>query len=491
MPILPPDVLRLVFDQFEHDATSILNVSLTCHAWHSLSMPTIYRNVDLSYHNIGDREVFDLDGGNEDDNEAAQRYVNGQDVYTDFRASVRPLNLVHRQRAFLRTIIAHPELAKHVKSLTWTLVWKDRADSGLTEIDRQTWNVFRQLNNVTKLDLASLHNIHDDDFVRQNPSQLFPAVVDLKLVGWMHRGLVKAIFATINTARLHSLTLDYAQDEGALPDGSPMSEKFADRCSSKLAKTMGEPAVVSQTLLDRQESGKAFIFPGPMWLPLHILSTARLDSLTHLRVDIPPFSFLVNQQNYVTLFRKTADLIGAASASLRSLVIILENPRGLPDSAGIKCGTGYMQLWEVYRPWCLKMSLSYLHQLATVLSEHPFPLLEHVTFEGFDQVEHASDALTQARDIERAFDPIQAASVESAQAADLEHTLEAVRNCPFDAAASLTGIPSTNERPIFNGYINQAFPRRFDEWEENFEDMLNASFEAAAGDSPLSSQVGY
>jgi hypothetical protein len=128
-----------------------------------------------------------------------------------------------------------------------------------------------------------------------------------------------------------------------------------------------------------------------------------------------------------------------------------------------------MQLWEVYRPWCLKMSLSYLHPLVTVLSEHPFPLLEHVTFEGFDQVEYAFDA--------------------RAQAADLEHTLEAVRNCLFDAAASLTGIPSTNERPIFNGYMNQPLPRHFDERGKDFEDMLNASFEAAVGGISLFPQV--
>jgi hypothetical protein len=487
MPILPPDVLRLVFDQFEYDATRILNVSLTCHAWHSLSLPTIYRNVDLSYHNIGDGKVFGLDGGNEDENEATQRYVNGEDVYTDFRASVRPLNLVHRQRAFLRTITAHPELAKHVKSLTWTLVWKDSADSSLTEIDRETWNVFGQLNNVTKLDLASLHNIHDDDLVRQNPSHLFPAVVDLKLVGWMHRGLVKAIFATMNTARLRSLTLDYAQDEGALPDGSPMGVELARRCSSKLAYT-GEPAVVSQTLLDRQESGKAFIFPGPMWLPLHILSTARLDSLAHLRVDIAPFSFMVNQQNYITLFRKTADLIRAAGASLRSLVIILESARGLPDAAGGKCGTWDIRLWEVYRPWCLKMALAYLHQLVLALSEHTFPMLEHVEFEGFDQLDPAKDAGRA-----RCFP--QDVPVDSAQAADLGRTREVVRKCPVAATASFTEIPSMDERPIFNGYINQAFSGHFDEWEanfeENFEDMLNASFEAAAEGNPLFSQVGY
>jgi hypothetical protein len=42
----------------------------------------MYRNVDLSYHNISDTG-FDIDGGgDEDDNKAVQRYVNGKNVYT-------------------------------------------------------------------------------------------------------------------------------------------------------------------------------------------------------------------------------------------------------------------------------------------------------------------------------------------------------------------------------------------------------------------------
>ena len=334
------------------------------------------------------------------------------------------------------------------------------------------------MNNVTRLDLASLHDIHDDEFVRQNPSQLFPAVVDLKLVGWMHRGLVKAILASVNTARLRSLTLDYVQDEGALPDGSSMGVELAEWCSSELGDTTGEPTVVSQTLIDRQESGKAFIFPGPMWLILHILSTARLDSLTHLRIDVPPLSFQVNQQNYVTLFRKTSDLITVASASLRSLVIILGESKHLPEDIARGCGTGRLRLAQAYYHGRLRVASSYLYQLVTALSERPFPLLEHIRFEGFDRLEAA---WAQAGNVERAVVRTQAASVaRAAQIADFERTFEAIRNCPFAATASFTEIRSTNERPIFNGYVNQAFPGHPDEWEKEFEDMLEASFEGAA-----------
>ena len=467
MPSLPPDVLRLVFDQLEADVTSKVNAGLTCHAWRSLSWPSIYRNVDLSYHNIPDRPVARFNYGNVDDLES-RRWVNGERSYTEYKLQLRPANLVHRQRTFLRAITAHPKLAMYVKSLAWTLVWRDSEDTGLaeesadislTEVDRQTWNVFGQMKNVTKLDLASLHDIHDDDYVRQSPSQLFPAVVDLKLVGWMHRGLVKAILASMNTARVRSLTLDYAQDEGALPDGSSMGLEFAEWCCSELSDTKENPTVISQTLLNRQESGKAFIFPGPMWLPLHILSTARLESLTHLRVEVPPLSDRVNKQNYLTFFRKTADLLKTASATLRSLVIVLDHAKVHPHAYLRRmCGTGRGRMIRTYRVWCLEMASLYLHQLVTVLSEESFPLLEHIRFEGFDELEFAFAG-------------------NAGPVAHVERTREAIRKCPFAVMASFTeNPPSGNERPIFNGYHEKAFPGHPDEWGKDFEDMLNASF---------------
>jgi hypothetical protein len=467
MPSLPPDVLRLVFDQLEADVTSKVNAGLTCHAWRSLSWPSIYRNVDLSYHNIPDRPVARFNNGNIDDLES-RLWVNGKRSYTEYKLQLRPVNLVRRQRAFIRAITAHPKLAVYVKSLTWTLVWKDSEDTGLaevsedtslTEVDRQTWNVFGRMKNVTKLDLASLHDVHDDDFVRQSPNQLFPAVVDLKLVGWMHRGLVKAILASMNTARLRSLALDYVQDEGALPDESPMGSRFAEWCCSRLGGTKENATVISQALLDRQESGKAFIFPGLMWLPLHILSTARLDSLTHLRVESPPFSGRMNQHNYPTFFRKTADLIKAASATLRSLVIVLDYSSACPHANGKKmCGTGRARINRAYRVWCREMASSYLYQLATALSEESFPLLEHIRFEGFDKLEATFAANAAVPDDH------------------IERTFEAIRKCPLAAMASFTEHPSGNERPIFNGYDDVAFPGHPDDWGKDFEDMLNASF---------------
>jgi hypothetical protein len=93
-------------------------------------------------------------------------------------------------------------------------VWKDFDDDGLTDIDLQTWDVFSRMQNVARLDLASLHDISDQPYIRQNPARLFPAVTHLRLVGWMHRGLVRALVTSFDARKLDCLELDHLEDEG-------------------------------------------------------------------------------------------------------------------------------------------------------------------------------------------------------------------------------------------------------------------------------------
>lgn len=166
---LPFDVWSLIFEQLTNDYKPLCNIGLTCRDWRLLSLPHLLRSVDLSSHNNGrlpQHESEDL-----------------PIVYADYDAKYRQPNLVPRQRAFLRLITVRPELAKYVKSLRWTLIWLDFKERCLTDIDRQTWYVFSRMTNVSKLDFASLHDVSDDDYVRQNPSRLFPAVTHLRLLG--------------------------------------------------------------------------------------------------------------------------------------------------------------------------------------------------------------------------------------------------------------------------------------------------------------------
>ncbi|KAK4613438.1 hypothetical protein CLAFUW4_09719 [Fulvia fulva] len=269
---IPSDVLLLVFEQLVGDSATSSSASLTSRAWHTHAIPFLLQDVDISCHNRG--RMLDF----EDDTIFRRAYADFSDRWPPRQSSnVRhdwlPRDLVTRQRALLHLIIDHYDRARYVRSLTWTLVWMADEETQ-QDIDRQTWNVFQALANVTRLDLASLHEIWDQPFIRQTPSRMFSAVTDLRLVGWMHRGLVRSILDGLDCARLSVLKFDYLQDERALPDGSPMPEElnleYAHSAQNNFS--LEDTVLVSHELWDRQEAGTAAIFPGPMWTPSRLLS---------------------------------------------------------------------------------------------------------------------------------------------------------------------------------------------------------------------------
>ncbi len=124
----------------------------------------------------------------------------------------------------------------------------------------------RKVAHVTQVDLALLHEVWDEDIVRENPISLSPKVTDLPLLGWMHRGLVKAILGAVDTTKLGSLVLDYLEDHGSFPGGEPISMEIAGDFA-KTARRMSltdEEQVIDDRLFHRQETGKAASFPGPL-----------------------------------------------------------------------------------------------------------------------------------------------------------------------------------------------------------------------------------
>lgn len=429
MPELVPDVLQLVFQQLVGDSVSLQSISLTCRAWRSIALPCALQAVDISSHNNGRQPQLEC-------NVLPM-------VYADYSSEYRPRNLVSRQRAFLRLMTDKPELARYVKSFTWTLtwldIWLDDDQDELTEIDRQTWNVFGSMVNVTSLDLASLHWVDEDECVRQNPAVLFPKVRDLRLLGWMHRGLVRAIITSLEPSKLSSLKLDYLEDEGALPNGGSMGEDSAIDHAHHAKATVGRTLwpedvngseVFHDDLILRQETGKAFVFPGPMWLPLHLLSAHSMASLTHLQVKVPPFSKHTDLRSYNTLFHKTANFMATTRETLKSLIIVFGECRSVyPDTAYRGgCGTP-----NYHRPWSIKMAKLFLEQLLAVLNENAFPQLEVIHFEGFHLLEDA--------------DPHEAAR------AELAGVLQLVQDtCSRFANATLTDLRSVQGRQSYHGH---------------------------------------
>jgi hypothetical protein len=427
MPEIVPDVLQLVFQQLAGDSASLLNISLTCHAWRLLALPCLFQVVDISSHNNGRLPHL----------ECEMRPL----VYADYDGEFRPRNLVTRQRAFLRLLAQKARLAIYVKSFTWTLTWLDFDEDDLSEIDRHTWNVFGRMVNVTHLDLASLHRVDDDEYVRQPLTELFPSVRDLRLLGWMHRGLVRAIITSLEPRKLETLKLDYLADEGAFPNGESLGEDTATRLAKHAnrmdtdhrpsPKTTDGSDIYHDDLILRQETGKAFIFPGPMWLPLYLLSKHAMDSLTHLQVKVPPFSRFTDLRSYQTLFRQTASFTAKVKDTLKSLVIVFGESSSLyadPESEG--CGTVNIHRHH-YRSWCIKMAKLFLEQELAALNENAFPRLTTIRFEGFHLLEDA--------------DPGEAAS------AELADVLRLVRDCRF-TNATFTEISSVQERQSYHGH---------------------------------------
>jgi hypothetical protein len=427
-----PDVWLLIFQQLVGDYESLRSISLVCRAWRTLSWPCLLQVVDISSHNIEGRLT---------EHEGTILPL----IYSHHHAKYRAKNLVPRQRCFLRLIVAQPHLAKYIQCFTWTLVWidtwHDYEPSVLLDIDRETWNVFAMLLNVTHLDLASLHDVWDVDLVHKNPPRLFRKVTDLRLLGWMHRDLVKVIVGAIDVTKLRRLSLDYLEDQGNLPDGHLMSANLAQQYAptARRARISDLELFIDDELFRRQERGAAAIFPGPMWYPMRLLSAGPLDSLSYLQVTRPHFVMDVDVRNYYTAFRETARLLRKASGSLRSRVIVFGESTSHYYVADNACETSRMRHRFEYRPWCIKMATTFLKQILIALEECSFPDLTQLTFEGFHLIE-ANEA-----------------------APGRENILEHLRRTPF-GNIDLTGVSHVDGRsfsPVSNAVYLKKSTKKF------------------------------
>lgn len=145
---LPPDIVALIADQLVGDSQSLASPIQTCRGWHGACVPALLHTVDLSSHYAGRQPEHE-------DHDLAPHFSL---VKADYNNKYRPRNnLVPRQRAFLRLMTGKPEITRHVRDVTWMLIWMDFEEEEITDIDRQTSSVFSRLANVVRLELASLH----------------------------------------------------------------------------------------------------------------------------------------------------------------------------------------------------------------------------------------------------------------------------------------------------------------------------------------------
>ncbi|KAK2767032.1 hypothetical protein FQN54_006350 [Arachnomyces sp. PD_36] len=431
----PSEVLLLISERL-NDSSDLSSLSRVCKYLRQLLFPNLLRTVDLSSHNDGrlpDQEDEFL-----------------PEVYADFDDYCRPLKLVTRQRAFLSLMTRRPDLASLVQSFTWTLVWRDFEEESLADIDYELWNVFSGLNNVRQLDLASIHQIDDEPFIRKNPLRLFPGVTNLRLLGWMHRGLVDAIINSLDPASLCTLRLDYLQDEGALPNGDPMARDLAIEyaCTGRnKGYNIGNPSRdgIPEELYERQKSGLACVFPGPMWAALRRLSSRSCTSLTKFELKIPAFDYDIDMRNYFSCFHETAQFLSTVNQTLRSLTIVFGDSRitygSKSDGADVTKARSRLQN--------ILLATSLLRSLVPVLEHTDFPALTDVLIRGLRIL--GTDNPREVRQ------------------STVNEARELMRNCSLLSWDTIIGEAKIDYYPAFGGYDNPPDPNIVQQFRESLE----------------------
>lgn len=432
----PSEVLLLILEELD-DTGDLSSLSRTCKSLRQRLLPNLLRTVDLSSHNAGRLP--------EQEDEFRP------EVHADFDDYCRPLNLVTRQRAFLRFITHRSDLAHLVESFTWTLIWRDFDEESLTEIDYELWNVFSRLTNVRHLDLASIHEISDEPFMRKNPPRLFPAVTDLRLLGWMHRGLVNAILNSLDPTALRTVCLDYLQDEGSFPNGDPMAQDVAiayGRCGRDFGHSTDYRDRISEELYERQRRDLACVFPGPMWTALRTLSRRRCTSLTKFELKIPAFSRDIDMRNYFTCFHETANFLMTVSQTLASLTIVFgESWIIYYNSACASARTKHSILHQQN----ILVTASLLRVLLPIFSRTDFPSLTSIVFQGL----HILDTDTSR---EMRHSPV-------------NEIRELVEDCPLLSWETVIGEAKVDHHPTFCGHD---YPTDAN-WVQQFRESLERS----------------
>ncbi|KAI0968949.1 hypothetical protein F4678DRAFT_442039 [Xylaria arbuscula] len=416
---LPLEVWQLIFKELAGDTETLTHVGLVSRLWRVLSLPALLSYVDISSHNNGHFPEEEIEGS----------LLSGM-VVADYSDQWRPENLVPRQRAFLRLMKDRPGLAKYVKAFIWTLVWIDFSDDGLLDIDLHIWDIFGRMQNVTRLDLASLHHITDEPYIRQHPSSLFPAVTHLRLVGWMHRGLVKAIVSSLNATKLVCLDLHHLVDEGALPNGEMIPHEIVKNNPHRNVDWYNDEGI-NDELWARQERGDAAIFPGPMWFPLRFLRQKSLNSIAHLQLSVVPFFHSIDRRSLISIFNDTASFIISTKNTLKSLTIELGEQPWLickDEDMGNMCGTSQSRVKGTYRPLRFDQTLAFLRRLLKALAEEQFPHLTRVDLKGFRILLYTTS-----------------------RQADLDFILQKIREYPFVDEEFLK-TANVDFRPTFTGY---------------------------------------
>ncbi|CAK1363043.1 uncharacterized protein RHO25_006737 [Cercospora beticola] len=258
----------------------------------------------------------------------------------------------------------------------------------MQSIEAETWNTFSRMTNVRDLDLASLHHVAVASIVRDNPAKLFPAVTELCLVGWMHRGLASAIITALDPKQLLRFQFDCLRDEGSMPGGLPMHFEVAEDQAGP-AVTKLETTKVDEMMFQCQQAGEIFTFTGPMWYTIRLLRTRPLERLAHLKIKLPVCEMNLDVRNFHTMFDDAKKLIMMTQRTLKCLEIVVgESEETYFPQLSSGCGTGSSKRRQ---PWYTWINACFLREVALALAQGDFPQLIKVKFAGFHILEMLDD----------------------------------------------------------------------------------------------------
>ena len=152
----PADIHVAIAEYCSFDG--VRNLCFNSRRFYSHCVPVLYRHVDLSFHNrskidFAYRHSTQMDYGVCGLDETPARTQTGRtvritfDLYNRFE---RVGDIQPKQEKFLQTLLAHPEYAPYVRSLSWTLLsWKHDVPTSI-QLQEKTPNSIKHIWNVLR-----------------------------------------------------------------------------------------------------------------------------------------------------------------------------------------------------------------------------------------------------------------------------------------------------------------------------------------------------
>ncbi len=308
---LPKDML---FTIAEHcDRNDLLRFCLASKNTMEASIPHVYRHVDLSTHNRG----IVVCSGSEPP-ETFMHHLPTLEHSDSVRCTNIPVDMMWRQKTFLKTLTNRQHYRKYVRVLIWTFLPPCGNWRRFSNDVAKPWDLMRSLENVRRFDLADLSK--NWSTVSPRPSRLkgqyFPNASSVRLLGVMEPVIAASILSTVDPAKLVSLTLDNVQCCGKAPFGTTFTPA-PDPLS--FSKEHGDAALAKYVKWISADA--AFVWPGLMrglLLPLTGRCTG-LKSLTLRKVgdrNAEEYDVLRGMKNERILLVEWASFIESVSGTL-------------------------------------------------------------------------------------------------------------------------------------------------------------------------------